>query len=152
MRRALAMIAMLTAPAVAPAAPPEALAPWAGRPVVVNAWASWCAPCRDELPLLDALDARLDDERAAVVAVNLDRSTRRAEAVVRTLGLSLPVVYDPEARVAAALAPPAMPTTWVLGADGAVLGTWVGALEAEDLVAIEALLAPPPDAVAASAP
>ena len=69
------------------------LSPTPGQPVLVNFWASWCAPCRAELPLLDALNDEVESEGLSVVAVNLDSQRRPAEGVMRHLGLDLPVIY-----------------------------------------------------------
>ncbi len=126
----------------------DLLEPFAGRVVVLNFWASWCAPCRTELPLLDDLSKRLDPLDSVVVAVNLDRSRHRAEAVVRTLHLTMPVVFDREATLGERFSPNALPTTYVLAEDGSVLMTIEGVLDAERLAAVEAAvgLANTPDA------
>ncbi len=105
--------------------------------LVVNVWASWCGPCRAELPLLDALDERLDDSEARVVALNVDRTSRRGEAVVRHLGLTLPVVYDAPATYVGGLSPTSLPATFVLRSDGTVLDVVEGELDAAAIEQLE---------------
>lgn len=114
------------------------LATLRGRVVVVNFWASWCAPCLAELPQLDALHTRLDPLGATVLAVTIDRQAGPALGVVRRLGLGMPVRLDARGEVATAWAPPALPTTYLLDRSGVVAGMWSRALGAPELAAIEA--------------
>ncbi len=103
-------------------------------PTIVTFWASWCAPCLAELPLLDALHRDLGG-RGAVLAVNEDTSLRRPEQLVARLGLTMPVLRD-DGSVASAYSPPAMPTTYLVGPDGRVESVHVGALTASDVAAL----------------
>jgi thiol-disulfide isomerase/thioredoxin len=112
-----------------------------GKVVVLNFWASWCAPCRAELPLLEQLHDRLDHDRALVVGVNVDASERTGQALARRLSLDLPVSWDPNGQVASQLSPPAMPTTYVIDAQGRVAETFVGELHAAEIDAIAARVA-----------
>ncbi len=102
--------------------------PTPGQPVLVNLWASWCAPCRAELPLLDALHDEVEAEGLSVVAVNLDSQRRPAEGVMRHLGLDLPVIYGDE-ELAEAFAPVALPATYLLDASGRIVEVKLGALD-----------------------
>lgn len=133
----LTLLASLAA--ATPTDPVEAIA--AGRPALVTFWASWCQPCRTELPRLDALQQRLDPARGTVVAVNLDRSSRTGQAVYDRLGLGLPVVWDPDGVVAIRFDPTALPATFLVDADGAIVETWLGELDADGVREAEARLA-----------
>lgn len=146
------MIAMLGLQAalaieVGAAAPPIDLAAHASAPatldlqgkvVFLNFWASWCAPCRAELPLLDALHDELDPATSLVLAVNIDHATKLGERVVSRLSLDLPVVWDPETKLAAAYDPPKMPTSYLLSAEGTVVEVFSGELKASDMAAVKA--------------
>lgn len=103
-----------------------------GEVRVVNLWASWCGPCRAELPLLDALHASIDAEGAEVLAVSVDDSVPRAKALVRHLSLDLPVRYGGQP-LAEALAPTALPATYVLDREGNVRFVHTGELDAADI-------------------
>jgi thiol-disulfide isomerase/thioredoxin len=91
----------------------------AGRPALLNVWASWCAPCRAELPALAEYAARAD--AVPVIGVDVQDDPRSALALLRELGVTLPSVTDPDDALRGALAvPPALPISYVVRADGTV--------------------------------
>jgi len=98
-----------------------------GEVVVINFWASWCQPCRSELPALDALNARMAGRGARVLAVSIDQDPRNVERFVKTHHLSLPVFHDGPDGLAKALDLQHIPFTIVLDRDGAVAYTSSGA-------------------------
>ncbi len=92
----------------------------AGRPALLNVWASWCQPGRAELPALAEYAAR--PGAVPVVGVDVRDDPRSALALLRELGVTLPSVTDPDDRLRAVLAlPPALPVSYVVRADGAVV-------------------------------
>ena len=113
------------------------LEPIEGRVSLVNFWASWCGPCRAELPALNALGERLDDGYA-VVTINVDVEDRRAKALLSKLSVELPVVWDPVGAVASEWAPPAMPTSYLVDAAGRVVEVIPRGLEDSEFEALEA--------------
>ncbi|MCZ7584051.1 MAG: redoxin family protein [Deltaproteobacteria bacterium] len=97
------------------------LSDFKGKPVLVNIWASWCAPCRTELPKLDALAVELKSKGAVVLAVNIDDDKANADKALRRLApQGLTVVFDVEKKAPAALGAPAMPTSVIVDKDGVV--------------------------------
>lgn len=91
----------------------------AGRPALINVWASWCAPCRDELPAIAGYAARPGS--APVLTVDVRDDPVAALSLLRELGVTLPAVTDPQGALRGALAvPPALPASYVLRADGTV--------------------------------
>jgi thiol-disulfide isomerase/thioredoxin len=90
-----------------------------GRAALINIWASWCQPCRDELPVLNAYAGQPD--AVPVIGINVRGDPRDALELLATLGVRFPSVTDPEGRLQAALrAPPVLPTTFVLRPNGSV--------------------------------
>ncbi len=77
------------------------LSDWRGRTVLLNLWATWCIPCRQEMPALDALEATLGGERFEVVAVNIDtRDAAKPRAWLKEVGVKALAYYaDPSAEV-----------------------------------------------------
>ncbi len=89
-----------------------------GRVVLVQFWASWCEPCRDELPALVRLRARWKGRPLEVVTVNLGEGAARAESFLREIGVDLPVVLDRDRRLGAAWGVGGLPMAFVVDAGG----------------------------------
>lgn len=101
---------------------PRASDEWRGRVLLLNFWAMWCAPCREELPALNALHRALAPEGFAVVAISLDRQP--PESVARFLGprgIEFPVLHDREHAFAERVGVRAYPTSVLLDRNGRVL-------------------------------
>lgn len=111
---------------------PQTLASFRGKPVVLNFWASWCEPCRRELPLIDSLRRVLAREEIVVLGMNDDRSPQVAERFVAELAPGFPSRLG-GGRLAQAYGLIGLPITMLLDAEGAVVGQWIGELNAETI-------------------
>ena len=96
------------------------LAKYRGKVVYVDFWASWCGPCKLSFPFMAKLAARYPAGDVAVVTVNLDRQRPAAEAFLRQVHGTLPVVYDPAGNLAKTWKVADMPTSLVFDRKGAM--------------------------------
>jgi thiol-disulfide isomerase/thioredoxin len=118
-----------------PSGKPVTLADFRGRTVLLNLWATWCVPCRKEMPALDALQAKLGDAKFQVVAVNIDtRNPDKPKAWLDEVGIrQLGYYADPSAKVfqdlKAAGKAVGMPTTLLIDPNGCELGVLAGPAE-----------------------
>jgi thiol-disulfide isomerase/thioredoxin len=109
----------------------RSLADFHGKVVLLNIWATWCVPCRKEMPTLDRLQAKLGGPEFTIVALSIDRAGKRAvEAFyMETDVRSLDIYIDSTGNVSRALAVVGLPTTLLIDAEGRELGRLVGPAE-----------------------
>lgn len=111
-----------------------------GKVVLLDFWASWCAPCQEELPLLDDMAARLKSKDIEIVGLSIDESQADAEQfLTRKSSWSLTLGQDAEQKIASQFKPPKMPTSYVIDRKGVVRQMNAG-FERADLEKIEAQL------------
>ena len=104
-----------------------------GRPIVVNFWASWCAPCVEEFPLLRDAAARHAGDGLAVVGVVYDDRSELARAFMERYGATWPAAMDPGFAVADAYAVIGPPETYFIGRDGTIVARQIGQFSAASL-------------------
>ena len=105
------------------------LARYRGSVVLINFWATWCIPCRDEMPSIQKLRDRLAGKPFVVFAVNVDEPDSRVRSFLNETRLDLPVLLDQNKTVTRAWSVRVMPTTFVVGRDGRVRYRAVGDLD-----------------------
>jgi thiol-disulfide isomerase/thioredoxin len=88
--------------------------------VLVDFWASWCAPCKESFPVLDSLHEELNSEGLEVVAVNVDEDRKSAQAFLAGRSPSLTVLFDPEGRMPEAFKVEGMPSSFLIDREGLV--------------------------------
>ncbi len=111
-----------------------------GQILLVNLWASWCAPCIKEMPALDRLQERLGGDKFEVVAINVDvKGVAKAREYMDNLELKhLKLYADPTMAAAYTLAEGRLPTSHVIDKNGNVVASYLGALEwdSDDAIAL----------------
>jgi len=102
-----------------------------GKLVLLNIWATWCAPCREEMPALDRLQAQLGGERFQVVALSVDpQGAPIARKFYGEVGIkALPLYIDPTAKAAFTLDAPGLPATLLVDRTGREVGRHLGAVK-----------------------
>lgn len=103
-----------------------------GRPVLINLWASWCAPCREEMPMLQAAYVR-DGNRVGFLGVNTEDTPAGAVGLITDLGVTYAHVVDREKKLLSQLAAPGLPVTLAVAADGRVVDRQIGQMSAARL-------------------
>ena len=97
-----------------------------GKLVLLNFWATWCGPCREEMPGMERLFRAYQDKGFAVVAVNLHESVKTVRPFVQELKLSFPTVLDVEGSVSREYGVRALPVTFLVGRDGNIVWRAIG--------------------------
>ena len=96
------------------------LSEYKGQVVMINFWATWCGPCRQEMPDLDALYKRYERFGFVLLGVNIDENDDKAQRMARELQISFPVLFDRDKEVSRLYQVDAMPTTVLIDQDGTV--------------------------------
>ena len=96
------------------------LSEYRGDVVMINFWATWCGPCRQEMPLLDELYSRYERVGFNLLGVNIDDDSRRAMQMIEELGVSFPVLFDARKEVSKLYEVEAMPVTVLVDREGNV--------------------------------
>jgi thiol-disulfide isomerase/thioredoxin len=97
-----------------------------GKVVVLDFWATWCGPCVEAMPVISEVAGEMAEQGVVVFAVNIGEGAEKIKPFMSRLQLSLPVVMDPEGKIAAAYAATAIPQTVLIGKDGRVEVVHVG--------------------------
>jgi thiol-disulfide isomerase/thioredoxin len=109
----------------------KSLADWKGRTVLLNLWATWCGPCRKEMPDLDKLQTELGSDKFEVVALSVDRAgIPGSKKFLDTVGTkALKLYVDPTAKLGGELKVIGLPATLLIDADGREVGRLLGPAE-----------------------
>ncbi|HET9846528.1 MAG TPA: TlpA disulfide reductase family protein [Nitrospira sp.] len=97
-----------------------------GKVVLLNFWATWCGPCKEEMPSLGRLQEQFDSARVRVVTVTADMYPQGIRQFLDQLGVRLPVGFDQDQELSRKLSVRGLPTTVVIGQDGHIVGRAVG--------------------------
>lgn len=96
------------------------LAELRGQVVMLNFWASWCGPCRKEMPLLDEMSKRYSAAGFVLYGVNVEEDNTDAKKLIKELGVTFPILYDTESKASSLYNVDAMPTTVVIDKKGQI--------------------------------
>lgn len=91
-----------------------------GQVVLLNFWASWCGPCRQEMPILDDIHNKYKSLGFSVLGVNLDAKSKKAITYLKDTPVSFPVLYDPKGITSELYGVSAMPSTVIIDKNGNV--------------------------------
>ncbi|MGD9168665.1 MAG: TlpA disulfide reductase family protein [Candidatus Thiodiazotropha sp.] len=91
-----------------------------GQVVMINFWASWCGPCRQEMPLLEQLFERYQSLGFTLLGVNVDEDRTAGDKMLRDVPVSFPILYDERGKVSQQYQVKAMPSTFMVDRDGRI--------------------------------
>lgn len=109
------------------------LSDFRGKSVILNFWASWCPPCREEMPEFQRIYNENKD-KLAVIGVNLQESKENSEAFVKKLGITFPILLDPNAEVKDIYNVFTQPVTYFIDANGKIADKKFGPLTSEEII------------------
>lgn len=118
------------------------LADFRGTAVLMSSWATWCEPCKEELPKLEALYQQRFGDGLQMVAVNVNAAgpaEREIDNMVEQFGLTMPTWRDDENRFTVAFGGMGVPTNVLIGTDGRIIQKWLGAVDVDDPAFIAAI-------------
>ncbi len=105
------------------------LSDYRGKVVFLNFWATWCIPCRREMPAMEKLYREFRDQGFTIIALDLNESASAVQAFVKELRLTFPVGIDPGMVNFAVYGGRALPTSYLIGRDGMIRGIIIGPRE-----------------------
>lgn len=113
------------------------LSDFIGKIVFLNFWTTWCPPCRFEMPAMEKLHSRLKNKDFAMLAVDLQESASRVEEFVREHKLTFTILLDSYGDVGRRFGIRSIPTTYILGRTGAIIGKALGPREWDGQKSVE---------------
>jgi len=100
-----------------------------GKVVLINFWATWCEPCKEEMPSIERLRVSLQGRPFAVLAINLAEPDSRVQRFVQEARLGFPVLMDRDTATAKAWKARLLPATYIVGPDGRIRYSYIGELD-----------------------
>ena len=120
-----------------------ALSSYKGKVVILNFWATWCPPCRAEMPSMETLYQRFKNEGLEILAVNLGENQATVRQFIQNNRYTFPVPLDSNNRIGAIYGVEAIPTSYILDRDGKIIARIVGSINwdtSQVIAAFDALL------------
>lgn len=98
-----------------------------GKVVLLNIWATWCKPCRDELPSMELLYRKLKDQGFIILAISIDKNPDIVKPFAEKLGLSFPILLDPKEKASRLYRITGIPESFIIDRDGIIRARIIGA-------------------------
>ncbi len=110
------------------------LSEFRGQVVLVNFWASWCGPCREEMPILEKLYKKYKSLGFVILGVNVDDKPAQAESLLKLIDVSFPVLFDADKKISEKYKVTAMPSSFFIDRDGKIRSEHKGYLPEYELL------------------
>lgn len=102
------------------------LADYRGKVVFLNFWATWCAPCEEEMPSMQKLHEHFKDRDFVILSISIDEGKNAVGPFMERLGLTFPVAFDPASEVAGLYGLTGVPETFLIGPTGVIMHHLIG--------------------------
>jgi len=119
------------------------LSSYRGKVVILNFWATWCPPCRTEMPSMETLYRRFNAQGLEILAVDIGEDASTVQQFIRSGGYTFPVMLDSSSRVSSIYGIEAIPTSFIIDREGKIIGRVIGSIMWDNqrvITAIDALL------------
>lgn len=107
----------------------ESLSDYLGKVVFLNFWATWCGPCRIEMPSMESLYSDMKDDGLVILGINLRETREQVNDFRNEYGLTFPLLLDKRSEVGLKYGSSAIPTTYIIDRGGMIIARTVGARE-----------------------
>jgi peroxiredoxin len=111
------------------------LSDYLGQVVLVNNWATWCPPCKAEMPSMQAFFETHKDQGFTIIEINSGDPREDVQSFVQENGLTFPIWVDPTSQALITFRNHSLPSSYVIDQDGAIRLAWTGAISLENLEA-----------------
>lgn len=97
-----------------------------GKGVVLNFWATWCGPCREEMPLFEEIWSKYHDENVVFLGINVMDNKNTAQDFIESIGVTYPNLYDPEGNISRKYNVVGLPATFFIDKEGNMMAKHYG--------------------------
>jgi peroxiredoxin len=115
------------------------LADYKGKPLIVNFWATWCPPCRAEMPSMERAWKKIEPEGIAMIGINVGENFDQVFGFTADIDVSFPLLLDTDGQVTNAWPIEGLPTTYILNPDGEMVYRMIGSREWDDETLLDAI-------------
>jgi len=119
------------------------LSSYKGKVVILNFWATWCPPCRAEMPSMETLYKSFNGQGLEILAVDIGEDTSTVQKFIRSNGYTYPILLDSSKKISSIYGIKAIPTTYIIDREGKIIGRVIGSIKWDNkkvISAIEALI------------
>jgi cytochrome c-type biogenesis protein len=111
---------------------PTSLESFQGKPILINVWATWCVPCRQEMPALESLYNKFSNQSLQIVGVSIDGpgTAQRIKSFIDRMGITYTILHDPDDKFSRAFRTIGVPESFLINANGKIVHTWKGPFDA----------------------
>jgi len=117
------------------------LSSYKGKVVILNFWATWCPPCRAEMPSMETLYQQFNAQGLEILAVDIGEDALMVRQFVKSNGYNFPILLDSDSKISSIYGIEAIPTTYIIDREGKIIGSVIGSIKWDNPKVIAAFTA-----------